>query len=199
MRDLEAKDFLVQQAAEQAALENVALSDLEKRMMYFTENGEMRENAIELNDAFEAQHNTEEYEAKISSLLHHAYKRLKKHDPPKSKMWNDAIRALRKGDHYILVLWGPSAPGQGPSSLSLRMWAGFLLIGTLAIGARFFFAYLTKVSSPLANPWILLAILLGLIAASFLFPRQIERAGGWILDKLLFRSVELKSKEENRS
>jgi len=36
----EAKDFLVQQTAEQAALENVPLSDLEKRMMYFTESGE---------------------------------------------------------------------------------------------------------------------------------------------------------------
>lgn len=33
---LEAKDFLVRQTAEQAALENVPLSDLEKRMMYFT-------------------------------------------------------------------------------------------------------------------------------------------------------------------
>ncbi len=34
MKVLEAKDFLVQQTAEQAALENVPLSDLEKRMMY---------------------------------------------------------------------------------------------------------------------------------------------------------------------
>ena len=36
MRALEAKDFLVQQTAQQATLENVPLSDLEKRMMYFT-------------------------------------------------------------------------------------------------------------------------------------------------------------------
>jgi hypothetical protein len=34
MRDLEAKDFLVRQTAEQAIIENVPLSDLEKRMMY---------------------------------------------------------------------------------------------------------------------------------------------------------------------
>ena len=33
----EAKDFLVAQAAQQAALEGTALSDMEKRMMYFTE------------------------------------------------------------------------------------------------------------------------------------------------------------------
>ena len=40
MRIREAKDFLAQQTAEQAALENVPLSDLEKRMMYFTETEE---------------------------------------------------------------------------------------------------------------------------------------------------------------
>jgi hypothetical protein len=37
MRVREAEDFLVAQTAEQAALEGVPLSDLEKRMMYFTE------------------------------------------------------------------------------------------------------------------------------------------------------------------
>ena len=46
MRVLEAKDFLVQQTAEQAALENVPLSDLEKRMMYFTETDECPEDPI---------------------------------------------------------------------------------------------------------------------------------------------------------
>jgi hypothetical protein len=40
------------QTAEQAALENVPLSGLEKRMMYFTEKGECPEDPIALNDAF---------------------------------------------------------------------------------------------------------------------------------------------------
>jgi hypothetical protein len=37
MQVREAKDFLVQQTAEQAQVEGVALSELEKRMMYFTQ------------------------------------------------------------------------------------------------------------------------------------------------------------------
>ena len=36
MQVREAKDFLVQQTAQQAQMEGVALSELEKRMMYFT-------------------------------------------------------------------------------------------------------------------------------------------------------------------
>jgi hypothetical protein len=46
MKVLEAKDFLVRQTAEQAALEGVPLSDLEKRMMYFTETGECPEDLL---------------------------------------------------------------------------------------------------------------------------------------------------------
>ncbi len=70
MRVLEAKDFLVRQTAEQAALEHVPLSDLEKRMMYFTETGECPEDPIALNDAFEAQYAKGEYEPKISRPPH---------------------------------------------------------------------------------------------------------------------------------
>ena len=104
MRDLEAKDFLVQQTAEQAALENVLLSDLEKRMMYFTETGECPEDPIALNDAFEAKYDTDEYEAKISKLMHHAYQRIRKENPDAARKWKEAMRHLSKGDHYLLVL-----------------------------------------------------------------------------------------------
>jgi hypothetical protein len=108
MRVLEAKDFLVRQAAEQAALENVPLSDLEKRMMYFTEVEveECPEDPIALNDAFEAQYDTDEYEAKVSKLMHHAHSRIKKENPEAASKWNEAIRELSKGDHYILILCG---------------------------------------------------------------------------------------------
>jgi hypothetical protein len=61
MRLREAKNFLVQETAEQASLEGVPLSDLEKRMMYFTESGEVPEDPIQLNDDFEAEYDRAEY------------------------------------------------------------------------------------------------------------------------------------------
>jgi len=66
MKVREAKDFLVHQTAEQATLENLPLSDLEKRMMYFTEGKGAIEDPLTLNEAFEAQYDTSEYEKKIS-------------------------------------------------------------------------------------------------------------------------------------
>ena len=81
MQVREAKDFLVQQTAEQAQLEGVPFSDLERRMMYFTEIEEMPEDPIKLNEEFEAEYDSDEYEAKISGLLHRASARVKKESP----------------------------------------------------------------------------------------------------------------------
>ncbi|HYL87104.1 MAG TPA: hypothetical protein VE263_22975 [Candidatus Angelobacter sp.] len=103
MRVLEAKDFLVQQTAEQAALENVSLSDLEKRMMYFSETGECPEDPIALNGAFETEYDATAYEKKISLLMARTYRRIKRESPEKLRLWNDAFRVLSEGDHYILL------------------------------------------------------------------------------------------------
>ena len=108
MQVREAKDFLVQETAKQASIEGAPLSELEKRMMYFTENEEMSEDPIALNDEFEAKHDTDEYEAKISGLLHRAYGRIKKENPEAARQWKQAIRDISKGDHYLPVLWGGS-------------------------------------------------------------------------------------------
>ena len=115
MQVREAKDFLVTQTAEQAALEGVPLSDLEKRMMYFTEGPDAVEDPVKLNDEFEAQYETKEYETKISRLLRHAYTRLKQENPERTRNWDQAIRTLRKGDHYFLVMWDTNPPSEHPT------------------------------------------------------------------------------------
>lgn len=103
MNSRQAKDFLIQQAVEEAVLEGLPLSDVEKRMMYFTESDPSScENPLALNDEFEAQYDTAEYEAKISGLLERAHSRLQ--DPKANNLWDEAVSELRKGDHYLLVL-----------------------------------------------------------------------------------------------
>ena len=110
MNSEQAKDFLVQHAKEQVQLDGISFSELEARMMYFTESDDSCENPLELNEEFEAKYDTAEYEAKVSRLLHRAYNRLKDEDSEKSRNWNLAIRTLRKGDHYLLVLWDLEPP-----------------------------------------------------------------------------------------
>jgi hypothetical protein len=133
----QAKDLLVEQTVEQAALDGVPLADIEKRMMYFTETDPTScENPVELNEEFEAKHETKEYENKISQLLHHAYSRLKKENRERAQKWDQAIRTLRKGDHYVLVLWDINHPSEYLTRDSFKLLGAALLIATvLIIGA----------------------------------------------------------------
>jgi len=137
MNTKEAKDFLTDQAAQQATLDRIPLSDLEKRMMYFTESDPATcPNPIELNNEFEAQHHTAEYEAKIWRLLHYAHDRVKSESPEGTRNWNQAVRILRKGDHYLLVLWDVSPKDERPKGDSLKLLgAGLLVAAALVVGA----------------------------------------------------------------
>ncbi len=134
----EAKDLLLQQTAEQAELEGIPLSELEKRMMYFTETEECPEDPIKLNEEFDAEYDTAEYEAKISKLLHHAYNRIKKENPETAREWDAALQQLRKGDHYVLVLWDlPSS--ERPPYDQLKLFGTALLV--IAVGMALMFGY----------------------------------------------------------
>jgi hypothetical protein len=195
MQVREAKDFLVMQTAEQAAIEGVPLSELEKRMMYFTESSDAVEDPVRLNEEFEAHCDSDEYESKIAKLLRHAHARVKKESPEKARLWSDGIRVLRKGDHYILVLCDALPDHEGPSKLPIRRWVFTVLIIMLAGMAKPFMGYLMKTSARPAHPQLLLAVFLGVIAASFLFSRQIERGGDWLLDKVFFPFRESKGKD----
>ena len=147
MRALEAKQFLVQQTAEQAALENVPLSDLEKRMMYFTEVEECPEDPIALNEEFEAEYDTEKYEAKMSKLMRHARQRIKKGNPEAARQWKEAIRELSKGDHYILILCGEGLdsvqvdPTERPPHDFLKLLGTAILVVAAFVGLAFLGAH----------------------------------------------------------
>lgn len=188
MRVREAKDFLVAQTAEQAALEGVPLSDLEKRMMYFTESAEAVEDPSKLNEEFEARYDSNEYESKIANLLHHAHARAKKENPEKARIWSDAIRTLNKGDHYILVLWNLQSTEERPPYDSLKLLVAAILIALALLAWQFWVAPRVSgidwLSSALHELWKMLraariavfsgAVALGLLAmlARFFFWRD---------------------------
>jgi hypothetical protein len=128
MNSKEAKDFLIEQTSQQAAIQGIALSDLEKRMMYFTEWDDSGGNPIELNEEFESQYDTPHYERKIAGLMRNAYKRIKNEKLNTQRLWDEAIRTLGEGDHYILVLWGASnSRKRSPHDHVKLLLAGILL------------------------------------------------------------------------
>src|SRR5260370_11834730 len=199
MRIREAKDFLVMQTAEQAALEGVPLSDLEKRMMHFTEGKSATEDPLSLNEEFEAEYDTTEYEAKISGLLHHAYKRLRKENDAARRNWDEAVRCLRRGDHYLLVMLDSATEKPRGDSLklfpaSLGIAAPFILGAIIAVKFEPQWRWLQK-RIPIPNPHVLFSIFVTIVLAGFFFPRRVGSAMGWLLDQTFFRFLAPKEDE----
>jgi hypothetical protein len=162
----QAKDFLVRQTDEQAALENVSLSDIEKKMMYFTESDPAScENPLELNDEFEAKYDTAEYEAKISGLLHHAYDKLKTADPENKRVWDQAVRELRKRDHYFLVLWDIELPSDHPTRDFFKLLGIGMLIA-VGIGIAILVAVIYKIDLEPYRKYLLFVFIGFLLIAS---------------------------------
>jgi hypothetical protein len=91
-------------------------------MMYFTESDPLScPDPFALNDEFEAQYDSPEYEAKMSRLLQHAYSRLEAENPERKRVWYQSIRELRKGDHYVLVLWDAAPPSEHPTRDNFKL------------------------------------------------------------------------------
>jgi len=178
MRDLEAKDFLVRQTAEQATLENVPLSELERRMMYFTETGECPEDPIALNDSFEAAYDTAEYEAKISKLMHHAYQRIRKENSETARRWKEATKQLSKGDHYLLLLGGVNYPKERhqerPPYDSLKLLGAAVLVASAMLMFGFIWDRIAPHFSD-SFDWIARRVILYSLLALFFIGRHYWR------------------------
>lgn len=98
--------------------------------MYFVENDETScTDPLALNDEFEAQYESADYEAKMGRLLRHAYKRLKTDSPQKMREWDEAIRLLSKGDYYLPVLWHTKPAGENRRrDLFIMIGIGILIV-----------------------------------------------------------------------
>ncbi len=189
MQVREAKDVLVQQIKEQAALEGDQLSELETRMLYFTEHGGLTEEMRRINDEFDANCDSAKYEKKIARLMWHAYKRVRKEGESSRRTWDSAIRCLKRGDHYVIVMWD-MRPGLRPGHLIGVGIAAFAF--AVSIGAK----WITHNLAP-PNPDLLLGIFIALILAGILFRRALGNAAGWLLDRTLLRFLGSKEDEKD--
>lgn len=153
----EAKDFLVERIKKQAFLEGTALSDLEIRMLYFTENEEPEEDPLALNAEFEEHYDSDEYERKISKLMRHAYKAACAEGLATKKQWNAAMHRLSRGDHYLPVMWD-ARPAMRLSSRRALILGNCCIVAVLAVLWLF---------QRVAPPRWLLAIIAGLALAGF--------------------------------
>jgi hypothetical protein len=138
----EAKEFLVAQIVEEAQREGVSLSEVERKMLYFTETGWTLPDMMQVNDEFDRDYDQNEYEEKIAKLIRSSTKRVRKENPTEYGRWLDAIRKLSKEDHYILVMCARAGIGTpsrdsswGATPLLVAILSAIIILG--AIGRHY--------------------------------------------------------------
>lgn len=131
----EAKEFIISKIVAEAQLEGVSVSEVERKMLYFSETGWTLADIVEVNDTFNRECDTRKYERKIAKLIRGADKRTRKAFAEEYESWWSAIRFLRKGDHYILVMI--RIAGLRPKGDQFRLFVSALGIVTLSLSVAF--------------------------------------------------------------
>jgi hypothetical protein len=119
----DAKKFLVSQIADEAERQGHPLSDLERKMLYFSESGWTIPDALDVSAAFDREYDTDQYEQRIASLVQMARKRA---TGETGARWTSAIDKLAEGDHYISIMLGEVHPREETRFL---IWFGVIAIG----------------------------------------------------------------------
>ncbi len=117
----EAKEFLISKIIEEAQRENVPLSEVERKMLHFTESGWTLPDITEVSEDFDRDCDQAKYEKKIAKLVTKAYRCIRKGSREDYDKWWAAIGFLQREDHYISVMI--RSAGLRPPGDQLRLYA----------------------------------------------------------------------------
>jgi hypothetical protein len=134
--DREALDFIASQIADQAQRDAVPLSEVERKMLYFSETASTLPDILEVSDEFDRDYDQGAYEKKISQLIKKAVSSARKQQDQRFKEWAEAIRLLSKEDRFLLVMVRQARLGAAfrPRRVLWRLW------GTVVVGLTLFVA-----------------------------------------------------------
>jgi len=129
----EAKDYLAGRIAEEAERDGTPLTDVERKMLYFTETGWTLPDMKQVSAEFDRDYDQGEYEKKIGALADRIQSRLQGQSQQERESWNRALQKLSQGDHYLLVLVDAANPAQKGVKHNLKVL--FIAIVLFALAA----------------------------------------------------------------
>jgi hypothetical protein len=100
----QAKRFFVEKIVAQAAFEDLPLSDVERRMLSWSESDPEFTVDDALPRGLESEISDDDYEARVAGLVARAYRRDLAIDRSASHRYKEAYSVLKQGDHYLLIM-----------------------------------------------------------------------------------------------
>jgi hypothetical protein len=168
----QAKEFLVSKIVAEAQRENAPLSEIERKMLYFSETGWTLPDIAEAYEEFDREYDQDKYEKRIASLIRKADKRARKESREDHDAWWAAVRFLKSEDHYISAMIRIAS--LRPAGDQLRLFgAGLGIVTCLLLGEFLFQRYKVELSRYVPSSGVLafyaLQTVVGLIIACLLF------------------------------
>ncbi|MBS1800095.1 MAG: hypothetical protein JSS95_09745 [Acidobacteria bacterium] len=138
----EAKEFVISRIVMQSQMEGASLSDIERKMLYFSETGWTLPDMNEVSNAFDRDYDEASYEQKIGTLAHNFLANSHRDNRDEFEAWKEAIRTIRQEDHYLLVLIDPrlsiQPDTQSPYRFLKLLALGFLMACVLLVIGYFY-------------------------------------------------------------
>ena len=191
----EAKEFLVSRIVEEAKYEGVALSKIERKILYFSETDWTLPDIGAISDEFDRAYDQHEYEQKISSLVKGAYRRTLRNSSDEQEKWWSAIQLLSKEDHYIVLVIRLAA--LRPRGDQLKLFGAGLSVVIVIVCLEFLWLFVNnKYRIDSQNYWpsrekagfLLWTAAMGLgVATSVLYYASRTKVLGGFLDRLFKR------------
>ncbi|HEY6447285.1 MAG TPA: hypothetical protein VIY53_12560 [Acidobacteriaceae bacterium] len=127
----EAKEYLVGVIANEAEHDGAPLTEVERKMLFFTETGWTLPEMKQVSAEFDRSYVQDEYEAKIASIAAKVRARFTDERQQEQMTWDSALEKLNRGDHYLLILIDGAIPARSGASKYLRMLLSVLVLFAL--------------------------------------------------------------------
>jgi len=141
----EAKEYLIHLILAQADRDATPLSDIERKMLYFSESGWTLPDMMAISQEFDQTHDQNKYERKIGQIIQRLHNSI--HTKRDEDDWDEAVKYLREEDHYLLVL----IDGAGYSGKRSRWDTVRLVLAGVAVVALYF-PMLSFIESHVSDP-----------------------------------------------
>jgi hypothetical protein len=134
----EAKDYLAGKIVEEAEHDGISLTEVERKMLYFTETGWTLPDMKQVSSEFDSDYDQDEYEQKIGGLASKIQSRLRAQGSPEEEIWDRAVVKLSHGDHYLLVLIDAANPATKGAKQNLMVLIVALVLFALVALDQYF-------------------------------------------------------------
>jgi hypothetical protein len=101
---MEAKHYLVDKIVSKAEWEGIPLSEIERKMLYFSDADWALPEVQKVRTEFNHNHDLEEFQQKIAGLVHKIQTGVDAHQGLEKVAWDQAVEVLQGGGHFLHTL-----------------------------------------------------------------------------------------------